>query len=386
MEVNDLVPMVSMLKVGDELRNWEPVFCRPTKNEIWPMVLEKAVAKLMKSSPKIQERHGHEGSGYGMLDGGCCLFAWAMLTGSRSHGSITRGQDGTWHQLKVERLTSKSGYSGFAGKTFDGDGLFEFMSRLDKEDALIGCSMPGSPPAHAGGEPVKPNGLVMGHAYSVIQVIQCSTGHRMVQCRNPWGTDKEWKGRWCDNSRDWDSEEGRALAAELGYQPGPDGLFWMEWDDFVSEWDSVMYTKVSLERKKRKGKSSLPPSPERTSFSFWEEDEAENEEDCEEELIEDEGDELPVLEAERKGLTEDEAEAAEALGDREIEATAWNADVKAAFAGLPYPQLQAIVDRAFADGSTVKIRREGGTPPRAGSIALEVISEGSILIQRGCWG
>jgi len=45
-------------------------------------------------------------------------------------------------------------------------------------------------------------GIISGHAYGILDVKQVSTGDRLVQIRNPWGSG-EWKGRWSDNSRVW---------------------------------------------------------------------------------------------------------------------------------------------------------------------------------------
>jgi hypothetical protein len=40
-------------------------------------------------------------------------------------------------------------------------------------------------------------GIVKGHAYSLLDVIEID-GNRLVQLRNPWGNDAEWKGDWGD--------------------------------------------------------------------------------------------------------------------------------------------------------------------------------------------
>jgi len=36
-------------------------------------------------------------------------------------------------------------------------------------------------------------GLVAGHAYSLIRIMVVSTGNKLVQLRNPWGSE-EWTG------------------------------------------------------------------------------------------------------------------------------------------------------------------------------------------------
>lgn len=48
-------------------------------------------------------------------------------------------------------------------------------------------------------------GIAGGHAYSLLAGYEVNTSQgreRLVKIRNPWG-DKEWLGRFSDNSRDW---------------------------------------------------------------------------------------------------------------------------------------------------------------------------------------
>lgn len=368
MEMNDLVPVVATKKDGRELQNWQPVFCRPTGNEIWTMLLEKAVAKLFKTSRKIQEMHGHEGNGYGMLNGGCSLFAWAMLTGATKHGSITKDENNVWHELRVTKLTSKCAFSGRVGKSMNAERFFQYLQQLDEADCLIGASMPGSPPAHAGGEPVKDNGLVQGHAYSVIQVRQCSTGHRMVQLRNPWGTDAEWKGRWSDVSDDWKSKDGQKIATELEHDAAPDGLFWMEWKDFVAQWDTVCFTRVTLENQKRKN-SATRKSTETAPDPETSRPEARSA--------------SPPKSASPKRAAEQPA----SEGRREVTATELNREVRAMLADVPCPTLRVLAERGLRQKHTVTICRVGGVSPEPGSVKVTIVTKhGFKTTQFASWG
>ena len=45
-------------------------------------------------------------------------------------------------------------------------------------------------------------GIVGGHAYSFIKVVQLSNGTRLVQVRNPWSVER-YKGPWSDKSSNW---------------------------------------------------------------------------------------------------------------------------------------------------------------------------------------
>jgi hypothetical protein len=48
-------------------------------------------------------------------------------------------------------------------------------------------------------------GLIMGHAYSLLAVAEVKLGDgksvRLVKLRNPWGKG-EWTGAWSDNSKE----------------------------------------------------------------------------------------------------------------------------------------------------------------------------------------
>ena len=72
-------------------------------------------------------------------------------------------------------------------------------------------------------------GLIPGHAYSVLQVVEPAPSVRLVQVRNPWGH-TEWKGAFSDGSSDWTP----ALAAAVGLvRSSQDGAFFMPFKIFV---------------------------------------------------------------------------------------------------------------------------------------------------------
>ena len=79
------------------------------------------------------------------------------------------------------------------------------------------------------GEHRREDGLVEGHAYSIIHVVE-RKGFKLVCCRNPWGNKMEWNGPWCDQSEEWTSHP--ELAESLGVDEKADGLFWMDWEKF----------------------------------------------------------------------------------------------------------------------------------------------------------
>lgn len=87
-------------------------------------------------------------------------------------------------------------------------------------------------------------GLVAGHAYSVLQAREVSESFgsqekfRLMQIRNPWGT-FEWKGSWSDKSSKWKKYPN--IKKQLKMVDADDGTFWMSFDDFKK-----VYTRVNV--------------------------------------------------------------------------------------------------------------------------------------------
>jgi len=101
------------------------------------------------------------------------------------------------------------------------------------------------------------DGLVLGHAYSVIcfKAPWTADGQeiKLVMLRNPHGESEEvadgvvvtnWRGEWCDHSYCWATHP--EIAAQVGYSPLNDGLFWMCWADFCSTFDKVCVLPKSM--------------------------------------------------------------------------------------------------------------------------------------------
>ena len=78
-------------------------------------------------------------------------------------------------------------------------------------------------------------GLVTGHAYAVLSVMETRRGVRLLLLKNPWAH-KSWKGRYsCHDKASWRDPE---LRKELGYNPElaakkDDGVFWISWEDVL---------------------------------------------------------------------------------------------------------------------------------------------------------
>ncbi|CAN0384945.1 unnamed protein product [Ascophyllum nodosum] len=48
------------------------------------------------------------------------------------------------------------------------------------------------------------DGLIELHAYSVTKAVDLH-GQKLIQIRNPWGRQGEWRGRWSDGTSQWQS-------------------------------------------------------------------------------------------------------------------------------------------------------------------------------------
>ena len=74
--------------------------------------------------------------------------------------------------------------------------------KADRKNFTIMCSSRGT------GEAKNPNGIVAGHAYSVISIHEFTNYNkevRLLRLRNPWGK-LEWNGDWSDRSPLWTTE------------------------------------------------------------------------------------------------------------------------------------------------------------------------------------
>merc|ERR1719503_338432 len=103
------------------------------------------------------------------------------------------------------------------------------------------------PPQQAGvgasGEAIATDGIVKGHAYSVITAREVQADGniwRVLQVRNPWGSNPaaEWNGVLSDKWPEWNMYPELRQALEIGNSE-LDGMFWMTWDDFRTRFSDV---------------------------------------------------------------------------------------------------------------------------------------------------
>lgn len=179
------------------LRGGDFVFARtPTLKEVWPNILEKAYAKKYGS--------------FSVICGGFVDVALAELT----------------------------------------NGIPETMNRADNQnlkkwwDQLMeyykaGYCLGAGTPSHEDGDRAKSaTGVVQGHAYSIIKLVEVDK-LKLICVRNPWGQG-EWTGDWSDDSELWTTRM-KNLTGQQDF--ANDGIFWMDFNDFVVEFDDVYVCK-----------------------------------------------------------------------------------------------------------------------------------------------
>ncbi|XP_069029830.1 calpain-3b isoform X1 [Embiotoca jacksoni] len=162
------------------------------QNEFWSALLEKAYAKL----------HGS----YEALKGGNTLEAMEDFTG------------GVTEFFELSEAPKE---------------LYNIMKKALQRGSLMGCSIDVTSAVEL--ESRTEQGLVKGHAYSIIGLEECDevskdTRIRLIRLRNPWGF-VLWKGPWCPNSKEW-STISTADRENLRKQTVETSECWMSFDDF----------------------------------------------------------------------------------------------------------------------------------------------------------
>jgi len=179
---------------------------RSTKGAWWMPLMEKAYAKLDQNYERIIAGMGYEGL--------------RTLTGMpTAYIKLNRGADleASWNELKP----------------------------------LTGKNYPMTTPCCNGGGV---DGLVSGHAYTLLDLVQLSTGEKLAKVRNPWSTE-QYNGEWSDNSPKWTE----ALKKEVNLTNARDGIFFLPfklyaeqyWGASVAIYQPYKYTQIDVSLSKR---------------------------------------------------------------------------------------------------------------------------------------
>lgn len=176
----------------------KPKFMNPHGNELWAILLEKAYAK-------------HCGS-YANLAGGFVLWGWLSMTGDKVFQMSWVPQSkqpktgkwiaAGWHREDMVAIADNGKGDrracGFRStrELYSDDQLWTLLKKYDVQKALISASIGKSEDANddgpAGEQLLRREGLVAGHAYSLLQAREVH-GYKLVQLRNPWGELEERK-------------------------------------------------------------------------------------------------------------------------------------------------------------------------------------------------
>nr|XP_056701736.1 calpain-12 [Euleptes europaea] len=174
------------------------------KHEFWMPLLEKAYAKLNGS--------------YEAMNGGYMNEAFVDFTGGIGEAIHLKTPNPTLFRTIKEALSKRS----MMGAHIQVKGLQEREANT-------------------------PEGLVKGHAYSIMAVHKLDMEGKkvkLIRLRNPWGK-VEWQGRWSDHSPLWLYLD-PALQNKLRVSK-EDGEFWMQLVDFVRHFDILEICHLSAD-------------------------------------------------------------------------------------------------------------------------------------------
>jgi len=208
----------------------KPLFSQPAGNEVWVLLLEKAFAKFTGS--------------YANIEAGHTVWAFEALTGDAVVTYQLQEKNGQkWEHLSMKPKKDKTNKRAVglyhSGRFFDKDSMFKLLCSYDRHAAVMGAGSRGTDDTLSQGRGDTSSGIVAGHAYTIKAVAE-HHGVRLLQLRNPWGG-WEWKGKWSDNSAEWRKKP--QVAQAFGFKQEKDscddGLFFMEWDDFLNHFNHI---------------------------------------------------------------------------------------------------------------------------------------------------
>eukprot|EP00392_Amoebophrya_sp_AT5.2_P015227 g15426.t1 len=237
--VDDYIPV----EVGPESTRSSkvtPKFTAIRNGEMWPVLLEKAFAKLCGS--------------YENLEGGSALWALQAMTGDRPY------------MFELEHFVDEQGVAGKNQNLWKGQTMVNLVSGDQNDKRACGFVPFGkSAVGHAlnceemwnvvlnfhnrgsvlAGSGVRKEvfGLRSGHAYSILDYFDDgSSSIRLLLIRNPWGCG-EWTGEWSAESKIWNKHP---LIRQKIYHKQGDGKFWMSWRDYCKYWSRIQALERSV--------------------------------------------------------------------------------------------------------------------------------------------
>eukprot|EP00439_Symbiodinium_sp_Y106_P011743 s6526_g1.t2 len=280
-------------------KKWVPLFGRPNGRQVWALILEKAMAKFVGS--------------YANLSGGTEPFALMALTGfpvvyvfqrPAIDDAETAAFKNHWEWKGAQyasRTNTGIGSSRLSHVPDDllDEEIWEKVVSYIARTCPVTASITRFPAAKAVRDYYRPDGLISGHAYAVLDarevILHNDQGRRnvplrLVALKNPHGDWKAeggtfsstWLGEWGDQSDRWQRHPEVARQLDVAgavvtvspknggaspYSPhrssyqtvqSSESSFWMPWDEFKVTFDKLCASPKPSSSELADGPSTIP--------------------------------------------------------------------------------------------------------------------------------